>query len=93
MRRGGPRGSATDPTRTSERSFEVRGHEFGCAALDAAFERSARHGECVGRLAVAALLVLAGASIAVAAADLAILTGGAKGTYYQFGLNLQGLAK
>jgi hypothetical protein len=47
----------------------------------------------VGRLAVAALLVLAGASIAVAAADLAILTGGAKGTYYQFGLNLQGLAK
>jgi TRAP transporter TAXI family solute receptor len=44
-------------------------------------------------LAVAVLLVLGGASIAVAAADLGIITGGEKGTYYQFGLNLQGLAK
>ena len=37
--------------------------------------------------------LLGGASIAVAAADLGIITGGEKGTNYQFGLNLQGLAK
>ena len=45
------------------------------------------------RLAVAVVLVLGGVSIAAAAADLGIITGGEKGTYYQFGLNLQGLAK
>ena len=45
------------------------------------------------RLAVAVVLVLGGASVAAAAADLGIITGGEKGTYYQFGLNLQGLAK
>src|SRR4029453_5974298 len=31
--------------------------------------------------------------MAAAGADIGIITGGEKGTYYQFGLNLQGLAK
>jgi hypothetical protein len=38
-------------------------------------------------------MVLVAASAAVAATDLGIITGGEKGTYYQFGLNLQGLGK
>ncbi len=45
-----------------------------------------------GRLFSAAILVLAMTSVA-AGADLGIITGGEKGTYYQFGLNLQTLAK
>jgi uncharacterized protein len=45
------------------------------------------------RLSTAMVLALAAASVAVAATDLGIITGGEKGTYYQFGLNLQGLAK
>ena len=45
------------------------------------------------RLSIAMLAVLAAASVASAATDLGIITGGEKGTYYQFGLNLQGLAK
>ncbi len=45
------------------------------------------------RLSIAMLLVLGAASVGVAATDLGITTGGEKGTYYQFGLNLQALGK
>jgi TRAP transporter TAXI family solute receptor len=45
------------------------------------------------RLSATIFVILALASIAVAATDLGIITGGEKGTYFQFGLNLQGLAK
>src|SRR5262245_35777872 len=38
-------------------------------------------------------VVLTGGSAAFAAADLGLITGGDKGTYYQFGLNLQTLVK
>ena len=41
----------------------------------------------------ATLLLVAGLAGVAAAADLGIITGGEKGTYYQFGLNLQALAK
>jgi uncharacterized protein len=44
-------------------------------------------------LSAAMFMVLVTAPVAVAATDLGIITGGEKGTYYQFGLNLQGLAK
>ncbi len=40
-----------------------------------------------------ALLVLVALTGAAFAADLGIITGGEKGTYYQFGLNLQALGK
>ncbi|HEX7127735.1 MAG TPA: TAXI family TRAP transporter solute-binding subunit [Thermodesulfobacteriota bacterium] len=42
---------------------------------------------------VFALLVTLTVAAAAAAADLGIVTGGEKGTYYQFGLDLQALAK
>lgn len=42
---------------------------------------------------LAALVVLAAASSAVAATELGLITGGEKGTYYQFGLNLQTLGR
>jgi hypothetical protein len=45
------------------------------------------------RLCVATVLILGAASAAAAATDLGLITGGEKGTYYQFGLNLQALAK
>jgi uncharacterized protein len=45
------------------------------------------------RVSLASLLVLTLPSLAVAAADLGMITGGEKGTYYQFGLNLQALGK
>lgn len=45
------------------------------------------------RLSLSLVLALIMTSAAVAATDLGIITGGEKGTYYQFGLNLQGLAK
>ena len=41
----------------------------------------------------AALLFIVGLTGMARAADLGIITGGEKGTYYQFGLNLQGLVK
>jgi hypothetical protein len=41
----------------------------------------------------AALLCLAGLTGSAFGADLGIITGGEKGTYYQFGLNLQALVK
>jgi uncharacterized protein len=44
------------------------------------------------RLSVTVSLVMALASVSFAA-DLGIITGGEKGTYYQFGLNLQNLMK
>jgi uncharacterized protein len=40
-----------------------------------------------------ALVLTLGVSAAASAADLGIITGGEKGTYYQFGLNLQALGK
>jgi TRAP transporter TAXI family solute receptor len=40
-----------------------------------------------------ALLFLTGLAGAVSAADMGIITGGERGTYYQFGLNLQALVK
>jgi len=40
-----------------------------------------------------ALVAVLGVGAAASAADLGIITGGEKGTYYQFGLNLQALAK
>ena len=46
----------------------------------------------IGSVLRVAILVLTMTSGA-AAADLGIITGGEKGTYYQFGLNLQALAK
>ena len=45
------------------------------------------------RLSLSLVLALVTTSPAGAATDLGIITGGEKGTYYQFGLNLQGLAK
>jgi uncharacterized protein len=42
---------------------------------------------------VAALAIVVAASTGIGAADLGVITGGEKGTYYQFGLNLQALAK
>jgi uncharacterized protein len=42
---------------------------------------------------IVALLLVVGLATAVAAADLGIITGSEKGTYYQFGLNLQVLFK
>ena len=42
---------------------------------------------------IAVLAMVSGAGAAAAPADLGIITGGEKGTYYQFGLNLQALAK
>jgi uncharacterized protein len=45
------------------------------------------------RLSAVMFMVVVTAPVAVAATDLGIITGGEKGTYYQFGLNLQGLAK
>ena len=50
----------------------------------------------MGRTIIHALAVLLSVLTSVgaaAAADLGIITGGEKGTYYQFGLNLQALAK
>jgi TRAP transporter TAXI family solute receptor len=51
----------------------------------------------VGRITIArltvALLLLLLSSGAAGAADLGIITGGEKGTYYQFGLNLQNLGR
>src|SRR5215475_574057 len=41
----------------------------------------------------ATLLLVAGLAGLASAADLGIITGGEKGTYYQFGLNLQALAR
>src|SRR5262249_39768535 len=41
---------------------------------------------------ITALLVFA-VAVPVVAQDLGVITGGEKGTYYQFGLNLQALAK
>src|SRR5262245_30580818 len=41
----------------------------------------------------AALLLLAGLARGATAADMGIITGSEKGTYYQFGLNLQSLLK
>jgi TRAP transporter TAXI family solute receptor len=48
--------------------------------------------KALARLSVTVSLVIALASVSFAA-DLGIITGGDKGTYYQFGLNLQSLAK
>ena len=48
--------------------------------------------KALARLSVTVSLVIASASVSFAA-DLGIITGGDKGTYYQFGLNLQSLAK
>jgi uncharacterized protein len=45
------------------------------------------------RVSLAVVLVILPASVAMAATDIGIITGGEKGTYYQFGLNLQSLAK
>ena len=42
---------------------------------------------------VALLLILLGASLCPAAEDMGIITGSDKGTYYQFGLDLQKLVK
>ena len=42
---------------------------------------------------VAILMLLAAASLCPAAEDMGIITGGDKGTYYQFGLDLQKLSK
>ena len=42
---------------------------------------------------VAVLMVLVAASLCPAAEDMGIITGGDKGTYYQFGLDLQKLVK
>jgi uncharacterized protein len=42
---------------------------------------------------LAAIAVLSALAAVVSAADLGIITGSEKGTYYQFGLNLQALAK
>jgi TRAP-type uncharacterized transport system substrate-binding protein len=42
---------------------------------------------------VALLVLLACASTGFAAEDLGLITGGDKGTYYQFGLDLQKLVK
>jgi TRAP transporter TAXI family solute receptor len=44
-------------------------------------------------LFLASLLVLSLVSLGAAATDLGLITGGEKGTYYQFGLNLQALGK
>ncbi len=48
--------------------------------------------KALARLAAPVFIVLALASVS-AAADMGIITGGEKGTYYQFGLNLQNLVK
>ena len=45
------------------------------------------------RFSIAMLLVLGAAPVVGATTELGIITGGEKGTYYQFGLNLQALAK
>ena len=45
------------------------------------------------RLCVVLLYVVASPRLAAAASELGIITGGEKGTYYQFGLNLQALGK
>jgi len=42
---------------------------------------------------VAILMLLVAASLCPAAEDMGIITGGDKGTYYQFGLDLQKLSK
>ncbi len=42
---------------------------------------------------ISVALLVATAAAALAAADLGLITGGDKGTYYQFGLNLQTLVK
>lgn len=47
----------------------------------------------VAGLSLASLLVLTLVSLGAAATDLGLITGGEKGTYYQFGLNLQALGK
>jgi uncharacterized protein len=45
------------------------------------------------RMSLTMVLVVVFASGALAATEMGIITGGEKGTYYQFGLNLQSLAK
>jgi len=47
----------------------------------------------VATLSLALLLVLTLPSFGAAATDLGLITGSEKGTYYQFGLNLQALGK
>ena len=42
---------------------------------------------------VALLMLLVAASLCPAAEDMGLITGGDKGTYYQFGLDLQKLTK
>ena len=42
---------------------------------------------------LALLMLLVAASLCPAAEDMGIITGGDKGTYYQFGLDLQKLTK
>jgi len=49
-------------------------------------------GKALARFAAALILVIAAVTV-TSAADLGVTTGGEKGTYYQFGLNLQALAK
>jgi TRAP transporter TAXI family solute receptor len=44
-------------------------------------------------LLLATLLILSGMGVARAAGELGLTTGGERGTYYQFGLNLQKLVK
>jgi TRAP transporter TAXI family solute receptor len=63
-------------------------------ALDAALERRERDMvKALTRYSIAMLLVLGAAPVVSATTELGIITGGEKGTYYQFGLNLQALAK
>ena len=45
----------------------------------------------IGLSVIVAFLLIVGARVSLAADDMGIVTGGDKGTYYQFGLNLQKL--
>ena len=49
--------------------------------------------KCIILSSVAILMLLVAASLCPAAEDMGIITGGDKGTYYQFGLDLQKLSK
>jgi len=56
-------------------------------------ERTMARVSLIAALVTVLTMVLASGAVAAGATDMGIVTGGEKGTYYQFGLNLQSLLK